>query len=600
MKQVIFYSKRVAAFALACFVVVFSIGFSSSAATVATDLHADINMNVEIKYTDGTFSQSDPELIGKTPFNVDPEDWAMAAPPVFSNKQISHVRVNTDLTGYQVPTTVIPPDPVNVIKAGTYRFNDVLTKSDIELNADINFTVAVTAYGSYVGTAHCDNITFTADTETYSRTYNTLRYNVAELVPPFEFLATPVQLLMYQTSVYDEIGGIWDTDIYSEGIKTITIPNDTEVSAEFLTWFTANTVQQKQISGKWKFKDVLTAPSLSSYAINFSISPSISMDTSTMSVVLVEGEIGFTEMYLSALGQFYVRNNDTNLPVWDATNRWNALASEFRNTGFSNAETLNGYGQTIDFGTEPQFVSPEFYNWLLANATPLDQVIPDDPEPETPAPVVGKTVQMRVLYRVELGLAKDAVSSISVNSGTRSGTVWTPLPYTTISSKYAMDTSTGSSYIDATIQFTLPADSEVLRVYGTFYTSPFTASNIGEVVGGVQVCEFLYLDPVTDQDPSDKVEVDRIDGVVSDKLDQTGQITDTIEQLQKPSVDVNGSGAPVIGGMVVDPMEQVDPENFGSYTSVIGAIFGSGTILGYFVIAFSMIFISYVIFGKSG
>lgn len=580
MKQVIFYSKRVAAFALACFVVVFSIGFSSSAATVASDLHADINMNVEIKYTDGTFSQSDPELIGKTPFNVDSEDWAMAAPPVFSNKQISHVRVNTDLTGYQVPTTVIPPDPdpVNVIKAGTYRFNDVLTIPVDPVSAEIIFTCNIGEDGSVL--AECLGFVMAvSDFDSVGKPMGiSLDYYVNSLEPNPGFEVPDEYTVYFADSTRNKR---WYTDSYGEGIKTITIPNDTEVSAEFLEWFSANAapVAEHTVSGVWKFKDTTTTPA-----------------DAYMSI--------FADVRFMSNGKEYIKleryagSTHDDMKYWYSDAEYDLAFETGDSDSYLNDWASEEY-KTISFVGE-QTVSAEFYEWLLSNATPLDQVIPDDPQPETPAPVVGKTVQMRVFYRVELGLARDAVSSISVNSGTRSGTVWTPLPYTTISSKYAMDTSTGSSYIDATIQFTLPADSEVLRVYGTFYTSPFTASNIGEVVGGVQVCEFLYLDPVTDQDPSDKAEVDRVDGVISDKLDQTGQITDTIEQLQKPSVDVNGSGAPVIGGMVVDPMEQVDPENFGSYTSVIGAIFGSGTILGYFVIAFSMIFISYVIFGKSG
>lgn len=133
------------------------------------------------------------------------------------------------------------------IKAGTYRFNDVLTDTAVELSADVNFTVAVSAYGMYEGTAHCDNITVNADyvDDTGSELANTMRFNVLELDPAFEYLQTPVQLLMYQTAIWDRetIGGIWETDSYSEGIKTITIPKDTEVSAEFAEWFGANAVE---------------------------------------------------------------------------------------------------------------------------------------------------------------------------------------------------------------------------------------------------------------------------------------------------------------------------------------------------------------------
>ena len=139
------------------------------------------------------------------------------------------------------------------IKAGTYRFNDVLTATDVELNANLNFTVEVSAYGMYEGVAHCDNITVTAEMHNpdmpYRYWYNTMHYNVVDLVPPFEYLSTPVELLMYQTTYYDgEISGIWETDTYSEGIKTITVPYDQDVSDEFEPWFTANTKRLSTIT----------------------------------------------------------------------------------------------------------------------------------------------------------------------------------------------------------------------------------------------------------------------------------------------------------------------------------------------------------------
>lgn len=213
--------------------------------------------------------------------------------------------------------------------------------------------------------------------------------------------------------------------------------------------------------------------------------------------------------------------------------------------------------------------------------------------------ITGKVVQLHVIYRLETGLAKNSLSSVSVNSGTRNGQTWTSLPFTTVSSSYGQDPSSGSAYIDAVLQFVVPVESQVLRVYGTFYTTAFTVTSLGEIVGGVQTCEFMYLNTVTDQDPADRNEADRIEGSVNDKTQQSNQITNQIEQLQKPNVN-SSSGKPVVGGMVVDPMQQVDRDSFNAYTNVLGTIFGSSTILGYFIIVFSLIFISYVIFGKSG
>lgn len=213
--------------------------------------------------------------------------------------------------------------------------------------------------------------------------------------------------------------------------------------------------------------------------------------------------------------------------------------------------------------------------------------------------VTGKLVQLHVVYRLVTSNAKSSLAFIGVNSATRNGGTWTSLPYTIVSSQYGQDPATGSAYMDAIIEFTVPVESEILRVYGTFNTNPFTPQNLGDIVGGVQTCEFMYLNSVTDQDAADRDEANRIEGSVTDKTEQSNQITNQIEQLQKPNVD-SSSGKPVVGGLVVDPLSPVDQESFASYTNVIGTIFGSGHILSMFIISFSMIFISYVLFGKTG
>ena len=59
-------------------------------------------------------------------------------------------------------------------------------------------------------------------------------------------------------NVYLEMGGAVSADqTFVDGLKTITILDDTEVSDEFYAWFTANA--KPILSGKWKFNDALTA-----------------------------------------------------------------------------------------------------------------------------------------------------------------------------------------------------------------------------------------------------------------------------------------------------------------------------------------------------
>lgn len=178
------------------------------------------------------------------------------------------------------------------------------------------------------------------------------------------------------------------------------------------------------------------------------------------------------------------------------------------------------------------------------------------------------------------------------------GSAWHVLNYTTVSTSFSNEG--GSWRYDLVADFSLPLEATQLRLQGI--VQPTVAV---EVDGGYssnqsfRLLEFSAMDPIVDQTPADKAEADRIDGSVTDKNNQTDNISDRIEALDKPTVGTNSSGNVVIGGMQVDPMGQVDQQSFSSLTNVIGTIFGSTTILSYFVIVFSMIFVSYVIFGKS-
>ena len=104
------------------------------------------------------------------------------------------------------------------IKAGTYRFNDVLNVPSGEIEQYIDFTA--------IPSVDDPPIVFVC---------NGVRVDGVDLiyyvVDPFE--------TEYQ--VYD---GEWGSLTQGVPVQTITIPNDAEVSAEFASWFTANTVKQ--------------------------------------------------------------------------------------------------------------------------------------------------------------------------------------------------------------------------------------------------------------------------------------------------------------------------------------------------------------------
>lgn len=175
---------------------------------------------------------------------------------------------------------------------------------------------------------------------------------------------------------------------------------------------------------------------------------------------------------------------------------------------------------------------------------------------------------------------------------------WHSLPFTIISSRSSFISN--QNFNDYLIEFSIASGIERIAVYATWnIPGGYKVSSSNPVILGCSNLAFVPIDPVVDQDQADKNATDRVDGAVTDKTQQSNQITNQIEQLQKPNVD-SSSGKPVVGGMVVDPMQQVDRDSFNAYTNVLGTIFGSSTILGYFIIVFSLIFISYVIFGKSG
>jgi N-acetylneuraminic acid mutarotase len=159
----------------------------------------------------------------------------------------------------------------------------------------------------------------------------------------------------------------WSTFDYGNDIQTITFTEEQEVSEEFYAWFTANAspvADGKKIAGVWKFKDEIAAPigGVASGGVNFTTE---ALGYTAHCIDLYVGEYpemtyvvdsvpGELEQYLGSLGitlpfPFVVVNGG----VWD----------------------VDSFGEgvkTIDFGTDPQTVSNEFYGWMIANAERQD------------------------------------------------------------------------------------------------------------------------------------------------------------------------------------------------------------------------------------
>lgn len=236
------------------------------------------------------------------------------------------------------------------IKAGTYRFNDVLNRSTLYDSPEIDLDFTFVSSGLFF---HCNAIRVPNANEGYGIQ---LAYDVSFTEPTYVSDAT--------IPVY--FNGVWGDDglFTDDGYRTITIPNDTEVSAEFAEWFTANAIEQTTISGKWKFKDVLTAPSWGHQEVLFT--GQYDFEGTPITANFTEFIVGDTS---ADVGIFYRLDSTTpTVPneVWDSL----GARPPFDLVVYKDL-WLNHFGdyQTIDFGTEPQFVTAEFYNWLTANAS---------------------------------------------------------------------------------------------------------------------------------------------------------------------------------------------------------------------------------------
>ena len=251
-----------------------------------------------------------------------------------------------------------------VIKAGTYRFNDVLTLPSesefFEQPIDFSFT----AYSDYTGQATIICYAIVTGYNEY------MQYHISKFIcANGREIPGDTNFPIYHA--WDD--GYWTTD-FDEGVKTITIPTDSEVSDEFYEWFTANSTEvvQHTISGVWKFKDVLGAPSEALYQeVVFETSPAISETVGG----LVDGTMAWNifEVVLEdgTMGVLYAPNADHSYPPFYYSNYgWDYWAAATGNDDFE------GFGQTIDFGTEPQSVSAEFYAWLTENANPVVEETP--------------------------------------------------------------------------------------------------------------------------------------------------------------------------------------------------------------------------------
>lgn len=124
-----------------------------------------------------------------------------------------------------------------MIKAGTYRFNDVLGVPNSNITQAVNFTTSP---------AYDENLTPTEGTMAW--TSITLEGTVT---PQVSYAGNAGSFAVYNGHndyCWNYFNLVLGVSVLDERIQTITIPEDTEVSDEFEPWFTANTKRLSTIT----------------------------------------------------------------------------------------------------------------------------------------------------------------------------------------------------------------------------------------------------------------------------------------------------------------------------------------------------------------
>lgn len=280
------------------------------------------------------------------------------------------------------------------IKAGTYRFNDVPTKpaftgeiplafttpkSNVTFDAEIlpvlngiisekfpdaepvtntNYEASLSGAGFEIYEGFDYWIINILDAKA-----NFVPHHGHEGVDAFLSVAFASGNEVYHSKYNTEFSGEW---------QIITIPNDTEVSAEFYEWFTANAVEQKQISGVWKFNDGVFCHPYETYRIGGSDYEGKIEFLKTHGALCEPIDLSSIQegLYFNCFamgntyGDMFVNGEPTELDSGVFIGIY--ADEEYTGIGVVSVESL--CGQTADFGTEPQYVSVDFYKWLVANA----------------------------------------------------------------------------------------------------------------------------------------------------------------------------------------------------------------------------------------
>lgn len=240
---------------------------------------------------------------------------------------------------------------------GTWRFNDVLIGRMYATDPEVSdsASVYVSFQTEYSGMMiDCTGFLLDPDENDVTR----MDYYLSD-----EYAA---MLGSDNATVY--VNSAWN-GVFGESVKTVVFPTEQEVSDEFYAWLTANAVEQVEytVSGKWRFNDVLTQ--YGDAGVTYEIPVSFK--------AIVNGDVP-VEVTCNKMVALYVLQPSVEMMLMYGVSAMNPdispslgteLPADFYvyNNGWHTADFSEGI-KTVDFGTEPQTVSSEFYDWLAENA----------------------------------------------------------------------------------------------------------------------------------------------------------------------------------------------------------------------------------------
>lgn len=248
---------------------------------------------------------------------------------------------------------------------GKWRFREVLV-IDADLSQNVNFTSTTIFEDGTTRSLTCSAIYVTQTTDDAT---GHVDYTIESVVPD-DSGTYPKTTEVYMDS---DLG--WGSSLVGQSLQIMADFGSTpqEVSDEFYTWFTANAVEQTQVSGKWKFNSKINSIPYDVFEMSYSASYHESFITdhgaNIVPVQFADAELGNATITRISPSTFFADMFVDGVPTKFYENF--VIGGNFENSELSNlcVDVKLLADIETNFGADPQYVSVAFYNWLMENAT---------------------------------------------------------------------------------------------------------------------------------------------------------------------------------------------------------------------------------------